>query len=45
MSKIHKVLRYTEEHEWVREEAAEGVVSVGITADQDILALVQLLIP
>lgn len=31
MSEIHKVLRYTEEHEWVREEAAEGVVSVGIT--------------
>ena len=31
MSEIPKVLRYTEEHEWVREEASEGVVSVGIT--------------
>ena len=31
MSEIPKVLRYTEEHEWVREEETDGVVSVGIT--------------
>ena len=31
MSEIPKVLRYTEEHEWVREEESESVVSVGIT--------------
>ncbi len=31
MSEIPKVLRYTEEHEWVREEESEGVVSIGIT--------------
>ena len=31
MSEIPKVLRYTEEHEWVREEESEGVVTVGIT--------------
>lgn len=31
MSEIPRVLRYTEEHEWVREEASKGVVSVGIT--------------
>lgn len=31
MSEIPKVLRYTEEHEWVREEETAGVVSVGIT--------------
>jgi len=31
MSEIPKVLRYTEEHEWVREEETEGVVAIGIT--------------
>jgi len=31
MSEIPKVLRYTEEHEWVREEEDEGVVAIGIT--------------
>ena len=31
MSEIPKVLRYTEEHEWVREEETEDVVAIGIT--------------